>query len=620
MNMKFAYSLFIPLLFTLNGLCADTSSQKGTILIISSYNPDTQRMSSFIEDFERQMVAHRTSYQILIEDMACKSVNDYPEWHKKMEVVLERYKSMSIKAIVLLGQEAFTTFLSLDTHPQNIPFFACFASVNGVDLMGDPDHKSIDMVQRAKAIGPCGGFLNRYDVAKNIEMIQSLYPSTENIVFVSDNTYGGISLGALVDAEMAKFRQLTLMKIDSRTMDQQKVPHVISQLPENSVLLLGTWRVDRNGMYMIDDSIDGITELNEEIPTFTLTGTGMGSVAMGGYQPIYRTSGKEIANQILNYYNKGIMPDFIVGGGEYRFDRDLLSRYDIRESHLPKGSVIVDNASMTIQKYRSYTFALVFVVCLLVVLLSWLYRIVRHNKALHKELIAAKERAEESDRLKTAFLANMGHEIRTPLNSIVGFSMLLCEEPFPAESKNEYCDMIRKNCDMLLRLINDILDISCMEAGKLQFRYRQEDVLSLCRQAMMTVEHLKRGNVEIRFEPDEVNADIYTDPQRLLQILINLMTNAIKFTDNGSITLAYKVEKITNRVLFSVTDTGIGIPVEMHDRVFNRFEKLNNYKQGTGLGLAICKQISLHLGGDIRIDSTYTKGTRFVFSHPLNRP
>lgn len=614
--MKFTYSLLILLLVTLHGYCADNPTQKETILIISSYNPDTQRMSSFIEDFEKQMVSYRMNYQILIEDMACKNVDDYREWKSTMQVVLDRYKSMSIKAIILLGQEAFTTFVALDEHP-NIPFFACFASVNGVDMFNATEHKSVDMIKKAKEIGPCGGLLNRYDVTKNIELIQSLYPSTKNIVFVSDNTYGGLSLGALVDDEVAKFKGLRLINIDSRTMDQQNVPAIISELPENSVLLLGTWRVDRNGMYMINNSIDKITSLNEKIPTFSLTGTGLGSVAMGGYIPKYRTSGKEIANQIRDYYSRGVMPDFIVGEGEYRFDRDMMSRYDIRESHLPKGSIIVDNASLTIKKYRSYVFASLLVICLLVILLTWLYRIIRHNKVLQRELIAAKEHAEESDKLKTAFLANMGHEIRTPLNSIVGFSMLLCEEPFPVDSKKEYCDTIRKNCDMLLRLINDILDISRMEAGKLQFNFNTEDVLSLCRQAMMTTEHLRHSEVEIKFEPDEKSVDIYTDSQRILQILINLLTNAIKFTDNGSITLAYKVDEENNRVLFSISDTGIGIPADMHDKVFNRFEKLNHYKQGTGLGLAICKQISIHLGGDIFIDGSYTHGTRFVFSHPL---
>lgn len=213
----------------------------------------------------------------------------------------------------------------------------------------------------------------------------------------------------------------------------------------------------------------------------------------------------------------------------------------------------------------------------------------------------------------------MGHEIRTPLNAIMGFTNLLCDDSLAEDSRDEYCQIIRKNSDLLLTLINDILDISRMEAGKMTFDYNKEETDAICQQIMLTTDHLAKEGVEIKHIPGKENVVIETDFKRISQVLINFMTNAIKFTEKGSVVLSYEVNWDKAEVIFYVTDTGCGIPIEQHVAVFNRFEKLNNHIQGTGLGLAICKQISSHLGGDVWIDSSYKGGTRFCFSHPINK-
>lgn len=233
-----------------------------------------------------------------------------------------------------------------------------------------------------------------------------------------------------------------------------------------------------------------------------------------------------------------------------------------------------------------------------------------------KELIIAKDRAEESNRLKSAFLANMSHEIRTPLNAIVGFSTVLAEENKNKEQQ-EYLDIIQKNSDLLLRLINDILDLSRLESGRVQFNFSLCDITQLCRDQIAIINRVKKNAIAYIFEADEP-LSMVTDPQRLQQIFINLLNNAGKFTDTGTITLSYNIEPDKNRVIFSVSDTGCGIPKEKQRQVFERFEKLNEFAQGSGLGLSICKLTINKMGGDIWIDPDYTKGSRFCFSHPLN--
>ena len=220
--------------------------------------------------------------------------------------------------------------------------------------------------------------------------------------------------------------------------------------------------------------------------------------------------------------------------------------------------------------------------------------------------------------LKSAFLANMSHEIRTPLNAIVGFSSLMQGEELSQEERAEYCAIVVNNSEMLLTLLNDILDISSLECGKIRFNYSAEEIVQICQHILMTTAHTCQPGVEGRLECAVDSYMLTTDVHRLSQILINLLTNAAKFTSEGSITLGVEICSEQNEVLFSVTDTGPGIPLDKQEMVFNRFEKLDgNKKKGTGLGLAICRQIAMIFGGRIWVDPTYTGGARFIFAHPI---
>lgn len=260
-------------------------------------------------------------------------------------------------------------------------------------------------------------------------------------------------------------------------------------------------------------------------------------------------------------------------------------------------------------------------IIIIILFIGYFVYIKKQNKSLihsQEKLSLAKKLAEESIKNKSLFLSNMSHEIKTPLNALSGFSEVLTM-PGIDESTREQCnDIIQLNSELLLKLLNDVIDISCLDVSNMKFQIQSCEVVALCQNVIKTVNTIKQTNAEITFKTDYTSLELETDVDRLQQLLINLLVNATKFTKEGSIVLS--LEKADNdKAQFSVTDTGCGIPFEKQQHIFERFEKLSEKAQGTGLGLSICLLIIKRLGGNIWIDSQYTDGARFVFVHPLKQ-
>ena len=236
-------------------------------------------------------------------------------------------------------------------------------------------------------------------------------------------------------------------------------------------------------------------------------------------------------------------------------------------------------------------------------------------KETEQMLIKAKEKAEEADRLKSAFLANMSHEIRTPLNAIVGFSSML-EEAEDQEEKHQYITIIEDNNKLVLQLISDILDLSKIEAGTFDIIPERVNAKQLCNDLFQAMQMKTSPQVELRLKDNLPELTFTSDKNRLYQVLLNFVTNALKFTSEGNITIDYQIDG--NEVKFSVQDTGMGIEPEKQEAIFTRFVKLNSFIPGTGLGLPICQSIVTQLGGKIGVESEPGRGACFWFTHPIN--
>ncbi len=633
---KIIYSFFLFLLISIWGLSsAFAVTGEHPVLIISSYNPDARQTSGNIYDFMEEFERLGGKAPIALENMNCKSFSESPQWKSKMAEILDKYEGKRAPVLlVLIGQEAWAAYLSqADSIRGKFPVLTSLASRNAIILPDDSVNLktwmpgAVDFFNDFTDSSVKAGFVYEYDVEANINLIKHLYPNTKNIAFVSDNSYGGVSLQAHVVAEMKKHPELNLILLDGRTNTIYTISDKLHELPPNTALLMGTWRVDMYDGYFMRNATYTMMEAAGDVPTFSISSVGIGYWAIGGVTPSYRPLGKDMAYQAVRLL-QGADSDRIeveVIPNKVMMDSKIVKekRLDLSFIHQPI-EMVNENPSFYEQyKYHIWTVATILIVLSagLFVSLYFYY----HTKKLKDELQEsesalrdAKDRAEESSRLKSAFLANMSHEIRTPLNAIVGFSDVLASGGSSEDEQQGYVDIIKTNSDLLLRLINDILDVSRLEADRVTFTFEECDVVPLCQRVLASVSQARKSENEFIFECDRESMDMRTDTQRLQQVIINLLSNADKFTRNGKITLGLKVDEKQREVLFSVSDTGTGIPLEKQKLVFERFEKLNEYVQGTGLGLSICKLTVEKWGGEIWVDPGYTDGARFVFTHPLD--
>ena len=611
-------------------LRANPVNESHPLLIISSYNPTavaTQpNIASFIEEFQRL----GATYEVALENLNCESFSESPLWKERMAELLKKYSGNQSPALVLiLGQEAWATYLSLDDSLKvDVPVLVSQASNNYIPLPGVgespmtymPDSYNFYTPQTSSSMG---GILYDYDVKANIRLLRRFYPETKHVALITDNTYGGVALQAHVRKELAAFPDLDLYLIDGRVNTIYSLFDELNSLPPHTALLLGTWRIDKNDGYLLSNVTYAMAQAVPHLPTFSLTALGLGYWGIGGVVPNYSPQGAYLAKQAYDLLQNNVKEASVMFvDNVFTLDYEVVKKLDLETSKIDEPIKWVNRTPSFYETYKLQILATITIIIVLFIGLAVsLYFYLRAHRLMGKlrqstrDLIIAKEKAEESNRLKTAFVANVSHEIRTPLNAIIGFTDIVISHDSSPEEQKVYFDVIKRNSDMLLKLINDILNISQLEAESLQFNKQSMDVVELCNQLLISSKAKCNSENEFELQTNETRLMMEIDIYHFQQVLLNLLSNADKFTEKGTIKLHIVAEP--NEVKFMVKDTGCGIPLEMQTKIFERFVKVDEYKQGSGLGLSICQLTVEKWGGKIWVDPTYTAGTCVIFTHPL---
>lgn len=618
-----------------------TAPQKelAPVVIVSSYNTAVRHVNENLAEFFEEYTRSGLPNPITVEDINAHNLPDCLGWRVRLRRVLRKYyeKGNRPACIVLLGLESSSVFFSFD-DPE-LKRTPVVVGMRGSALVKIPaqerldivawDPESYDLTKDFNDYNIVGGQLYYYDVKRNLDLIKRFYPKCNTLTFMTDNTLRGVTMHALFKKYVQNDRRFEVNYIDGRKMSIIDADEAISDMPASQALLIGTWTADNSNSYVVRNSTYTFGQTNPKLPTFTLTNVAMGHWPVAGYTPRYQVLGRELADDVIAFLKTGKKKPIKLVENHYVFD---LQRVDMLRLSLDDFNFKYDVVNEPLSVFEEYRDTIIFVTVLIIVLISALcitIHLLRRSRRLSaklvkqgKELLVAKYNAEEANHAKSRFIANISHEIRTPLNAVLGFSQLFANDQIEltAEERKQYAELIMTNGNMLLKLVDDVLEVSKIEAGKLKFNIGEHDVVALVNTAAKIAEtNNKSADVEIRVATSISHLTIETDRERLLQVLANLTTNAKKCTEHGSITIA--LEKLPNddMISISVSDTGCGIPKEKAEEVFERFRKLDSFRQGTGLGLSICKAFVEELGGKIWVDTTYTEGARFVFTHPIRQ-
>lgn len=461
-----------------------------------------------------------------------------------------------------------------------------------------------------------------YYVKETVELIYKLIPDMQRLAFISDDRY--ISEETRRDVKEAveeHFPDLRLDLLSTTQLSTEMLLDTLHSYKPNTGIIYYSWFESHNendNNYLFDHIQEIITNFTPS-PLFLLSPENLSNNTFaGGYYvstESFCDSLLEILNRILNGEQARNIPGGVGGEGNSYLCYPVLKSYNIPSSRYPDDAVYIDKPQTFFQQHYVKIIASSVFLLLLIAAIIYYIRILR--KA-YSRLSEAVEKAEQANQLKSAFLANMSHEIRTPLNAIVGFSNMLPHTEDPVEMR-EYADIIETNTDLLLQLINDILDLSKIEAGTFDFYPSSIDVNQTMEEIEQSMQlRLKNSDVTLAFTERLPGWLFYIDKNRLIQLLANFVNNAIKFTQTGTICMGYRMTD-TDTIYFYVSDTGCGMSNEQCEHVFERFVKYNPFIQGTGLGLSICRTIVERLGGKIGVDSEEGKGSTFWFTLPYRK-
>ena len=592
------------------------------ILIVNSYHkefPWTENQVSaakevFYETFE--------NVELYVEYMDTKRIYNAEYLEALSRILLMKYKDVDLDGIITTDDNALRFVLEYrDLLAEGVPI--TFSGINHLNKIPLKNEENV------------AGFVEILDIEDTVNLVVRLHPGTKKIVFVVDNTPTGQGQKKEAVKASAQFSVLNFEFVEGDKYTTEEMLEKLKSLSGDTVVILTVWLRDKANEYI--SAFEGGQRVSKAspVPVYGIIDMYFEYGIVGGKLLASRDHGQAAANLLVKILNKEIKPgDSPVHKksiNKYMFDHAQLERWKIDQSKLPKGSVITNRPFSIYREYASRIWIVtVMIICQFFLIMGLVINLIRRKKAEY-ELKGAKEKAEHVNEAKTEFLMNVSHDIRTPMNVINGFNDLLLKSPLNTEQE-KFCSIIKRKGQDLIHLIEEIIDISAVEKGKIRIHFSPFDIIDLVEDVKDTV-NAQLGDKEIDFNVkigEEVVPKLLGDSLRLKQVLENLCGNAVKYTERGNICLEINsdVEPQDDHprtICFMVEDTGVGIPKNKLAHIFepySRFYELGkgHEKEGVGMGLHIVETLVREMGGEIVVESELGKGSKFSFSLEMKEP
>lgn len=624
---KYYIFVLLFLLAILQSSCQQ-SGNKYRILVVHSYESD--------------YVAYKDCDRLIRESLEKKGINPSiqtfylnceqyaaPAEEKRMYLYLDSISTWKPDLILVYEDQATYTLMQCH-HPLISTVPIVFGGVNFPNKALLAQYSNVS------------GFWDEPDYVTNIRLIEHLLGKS-TIYMLHDSTYIDRHIKATLHEQCAQAdirvdnNRIMYIPVEIATLDRVnqslKRPDstTVNVVPvQGDKLSAVSWYMSKHVPYIYylqakrDYRVLNTSRFSSK-PSFTAINEDLGysNKLVGGYITSLETQIEEStdrAAEILKGSPSESFPQITKSKKNYVFDFNEVKYWNIDKRLLPKDAILLNFPFK--DQYPRLFWSLIIVVSTMCcfVFSSFIIMYTQESKAkrqaqkalLHEKesLAEALEKANESDRMKSVFLANMSHEIRTPLNAIIGFSSLIAELDLTAEEKEQYANIITTNNELLLKLVNDILDLARIESGGIVFHKESCNLTDLVK--TLYKQHLSDvpEGIEFKKKCPDTPICLYSDKERLYQALENILKNAIKFTSAGFIEIGYEYSTNAQDVRLYVQDTGIGISPEEQEAIFERFKKLDDFVQGTGLGLSICQAIVKQLNGRILLKSEKNKGCR----------
>lgn len=611
----YSFILFEGLLFS---MLADTGKAEKEVLVLNSINFNLPWSKHFYWCVHDELQQRGVS--VKAESLSVPALLDTMEVNAVITRLREKYP-VPPAAVVLIGDPGWIVCRELfDDVWKDVPVVVTNARDRlpaSVEIL--LSHAPLTEANSVPAKEWRRGYnittlKQHYYIKETIELICQLIPDMKRLAFISDDRYISEETRCDMKEVVTKyFPDLPLELLSTTQLSTEALLDTLHSYKSNTGIIYYSWFESHNkddNNYLFDHIQDVISNFTPS-PLFLLSSEDLSNNTFaGGYYVSAESFGQsllEILYRILDGEQARNIPETTGGKENAYLCYPVLEEHNIPSYRYPKAAVYINQPQSFFQQHKVEILVCIAILVILVTAITYYIRILRKAYSRSSE---AMEKAEQANQLKSAFLANMSHEIRTPLNAIIGFSSLIAELDLTAEEKEQYANIITTNNELLLKLVNDILDLARIESGGIVFHKESCNLTDLVK--TLYKQHLSDvpEGIEFKEKCPDTPICLYSDKERLYQALENILKNAIKFTSAGFIEIGYEYSADAQDVRLYVQDTGIGISPEDQEAIFERFKKLDDFVQGTGLGLSICQAIVKQLNGRILLQSEKNKGCR----------